>query len=353
MTERVLGLFQQLANNRFGFFGRLQSVADIMTPEVFTLSLDGNLGSAIQLFRDHGFRHAPVVDPETKDVVGIVSDRDLLRHQPRQLGTLLEGDKDGRALTIALTSVMTRKPVHVSASTSLQSAISLMLDKHIDCLLVYDSPLELQGILTPSDFLKAVLLYQRVCPGSGDLKRLRLVDVDRGLAVDEIFRRGAQTIRDVMSYPVSVLSGDKTVAEAMALMQKNVLRHIPVVDERGRLIGIVSDRDVLKALTGSCAQTDAARDNGKTFRSALFATDGKDPALREAVTSIMSPKPTVVRPESLLGDAISTFLDSQISCLVAVDADNHVCGIITTSDVLHLIRITMRLGSLQAEQHGK
>lgn len=106
--------------------------------------------------------------------------------------------------------------------------MGLMLDRCIDCLLVYDDPSELQGILTPRDFLKTILLYARVCMRNGVARnKLRLADFASGLSIDEVFQRGAATVEDVMSLELAVLSTNHKVEDAIKLIQVKEVRHIP------------------------------------------------------------------------------------------------------------------------------
>jgi CBS domain-containing protein len=350
MEISVIELFQQLERNQFGFFQRIKTVADLMSRDVITATLDDTLSSVLQLLEKHQIRHVPVIDPDGKDVVGVLSHRDVLRHRPRHLGTLAERDGDQIAVGMKVASIMKRQPIHVSPSATIQHALSLMLDSHIDCLLVYDIPSALQGILTPHDYLKALFLYHRVCVRSRELKRLRLVDLSRGMSVDEILQYGAQTARDVMSYPVTTLTCDQTVADAIAIMQKKAVRHVPVVDDRGHPVAIVSDRDILKILGPPPRRSGATEQNGKTFRSELLATDEKDPACREKVTSVMSAEPFVVTADSLLMDAVPLLLNKRIGCLPVVNSDNSLCGIVTITDILHAIRALQRFGALVGSQ---
>lgn len=54
----------------------------------------------------------------------------------------------------------------------------------------------------------------------------------------------------VMTSPVVSLTPEASITEALGLFQKNAFRHIPVATSAGRLVGIVSDRDILRYLAG-------------------------------------------------------------------------------------------------------
>jgi CBS-domain-containing membrane protein len=341
----AMDLLRELENNRFGFFKQLKTVADIMTAKVLTLSVDHKVKDALELFSKNSIQHVPVIDPETNELLGIVSDRDLLRHAPRFLGTLVEGDNDQRALNTNLSQLMTRKPIHTSRSATLLDGVSLMLDNHIDCLLVYDDPKELHGIVTPSNFLKTILLYYRFCvPSDVQLTRLRLIDLERHMSIEEIFRYGAQTVRDVMAREVATLSPDQLVADAIALIQERRTRHVPIVDANKTVLGLVTDRDVLRAL-GPAANKQGPPAADKKFREALFAVEKTDPVLKEKLSTIMNRKLFAQRPEAMFQEAIRTFVDQDVSCLPVSDAQSRLVGIVTKTDVLRLFRVVLRLAT--------
>lgn len=343
MSDNALELLRQLERNEFGFFQRVRLVSDLMTHEVPSLTLDDNLEIAIQLFKRTKASHAPVIDPEKKDVVGLVSDRELLRHRPRYVGTLGEQEQDQRSMKTPISFMMVRNTMHVRANGLLSESLSLLLDNNLECLLVYDDPTHIEGLLTRSDFLNSVLLYQRFCVRAAQLKRLRLVDLDKGLPIDEIFRRGAQTVRDVMTNPAPTVRAEQTVGEAMELLQEQRLRHLVVVDDKECTVGVLSDRDVVRALPPPPRTASLGSDSRK-FRAALFATDKHEPVLRERVAAIMSAKLLTTSPASLLVDAVTTMTDKNIHCLPVRDAERRLVGLLTVTDILRVIRMVWKLG---------
>ncbi len=325
------------------FFEKSVTVADIMTKEVHTLTIDDKLQDAVTLFQEFKIHHAPVIDPEQKDVLGIVSDRDVLRATPRHLGTAMEGEKDQHAMRTDLQrSIMTRNPIHVSQTSSLSDVLSLLLQKRIDCLLVYDDPAELQGIVTSRDFLKEICLYLQAW--MQDDAKFRLADMGRGLSTKEIFRMGARCVEDVMSRKVMTLQVDSHVKDAMELIQDNKVRHIPIVNDNQRLVGIISDREILKALSPVNGQAAAGNDNQDKFRGRLFATEASDQILEDKLGLLMSSHPVTVTPDKPLKDAIATLLDGDISCLPVVDTNRDITGMFTSTDVLQVAWAAFRFG---------
>ena len=345
MDGCVIDLFSELAGNDFGFFQKVTTVAKIMTSQVRSLSLDHTYEQTTQLFQRYKIHHAPVL-ADDGEVVGVVSDRDLLRHRPPLLGKAAEGDGDHLVLKSTVSTFMTRGAIFIPSSGSAFSALSQMIDHHVDCILVHDEDKRLEGILTPRDFMKLVLLFHKVCTHGDDLARYRLVDMDlsRGLPLDMIFSRTTRSVRDVMTKAVHCLTANDSIATAIDLMKTHQVRHLPVVDEAQHLLGIVSDREILKFLPLPVPRP--ALPAATEFRETLFAVADKR-ALREPVTSIMRKGPKVASPSDLFTSAIDIFLNQSIGGLAVVDPEtNRLCGIITTTEVLRVIRITLQFGSL-------
>lgn len=71
-----------------------------------------------------------------------------------------------------------------------------------------------------------------------DVVRLLAADGERALA---------RTVAEAMTSPVTTCHPDDDVSEIMATMTERRIRHVPVVDDRGRLVGLVSIGDVVKS----------------------------------------------------------------------------------------------------------
>ena len=118
-------------------------------------------------------------------------------------------------------------------------------------------------------------------------------------------------VSDLMSTAVITARASETVKEAHADMQVGVIRHLPVLDDRKRLVGMLSDRDVLRA-TG-------AKRNG-------------------CVADFMSRALITTRPDAPAHEAAQVMLDHTIGSLPVVDDDGTLVGVITQTDYLDLAR---------------
>lgn len=127
------------------------------------------------------------------------------------LGTILRQKADRHLLTM-------------EASRTVMEAVALMNDHSVGALIIMEQG-RMAGIFTERDILRRVLA--------------------RHLAPTETL------IRDVMTPEVMVATPSTTIDQARALMKTRRIRHLPVVDERGELVGLVSIGDLNAFLTDS------------------------------------------------------------------------------------------------------
>lgn len=135
---------------------RPQTVVDLMTREVVTLSWKERVLAAEDVMRLGRIRHLPIVDDDGL-LVGIVSQRDLFRW-----GLLLAltpgGAEDRAALEgVLVKDAMRNDVVTVARDTPLEDAARLMLERKIGCLVVTQGK-RILGIITESDFVKLALV---------------------------------------------------------------------------------------------------------------------------------------------------------------------------------------------------
>jgi CBS domain-containing membrane protein len=129
-------------------------------------------------------------------------------------------------------------------------------------------------------------------------------------------------VADVMTRDVRTVRRNDQIAVADELMKVGSYRHIVVVDDEGRLAGVVSHRDIVYgALAWTLGQGRAAHDK------ALEAYPVKDVMASDVVT---------VDSETLLRDAAVIMLERKIGCVPVVDGGELV-GILTEGDFLFLL----------------
>lgn len=117
--------------------------------------------------------------------------------------------------------IISGKPVKtISPSSSIQELVNSLKTHQVGALVVSDDGKKISGIVSERDVVRAL---------SGNLDRL------------EAFQ-----VKDLMTSQVHTCNAETTVEELMKIMTERRIRHIPVVDDRGELVSIVSIGDVVK-----------------------------------------------------------------------------------------------------------
>jgi CBS domain-containing membrane protein len=124
-------------------------------------------------------------------------------------------------------------------------------------------------------------------------------------------RKSHPTVEDFMSTAVITMKESDTLSAAQIEMQMAEIRHLPVVDKKGHVVGVLSDRDILRNLT---------------------KIEGKP----TPVASIMSRRVRTVKPSLAAAEAATLLLENRFGCLPVVGEDEQLVGIITDTDFLKI-----------------
>lgn len=124
-----------------------------------------------------------------------------------------------------------------------------------------------------------------------------------------------------MTRHVEAARPEETVLDARDRFRFGGFRHLPVVTESGRLVGIVSDRDVLRVAGPSLGSNEFEDDAG--------------PGTDRPLTEIMTRVPVTADPTMSMEEAADLMLREDVSALPVLD-EGHLVGIVTTADVLRM-----------------
>lgn len=130
-------------------------IGKLMTCEVVNADMDTSLGKAMQLCMEKRIRHLPVLD-EQKQLVGLVTDRDLRYFVSPRLGTISENRSDRESLERPIHLIMVRAVIVASADTTLAEAAQLMLANRVGCLPIIDLGRHVVGIVTTTDLIRYI-----------------------------------------------------------------------------------------------------------------------------------------------------------------------------------------------------
>ncbi|MHB8509849.1 MAG: CBS domain-containing protein, partial [Candidatus Dormibacteria bacterium] len=291
-------------------FSHTSTVEDAMTRDVATVAPGTPLAEVVHLMRDRAHRFAPVIDGER--LVGVISNGDLVGRGGLGLRLELHGSvsepPQGSSERTA-SDVMSSAVVTTSPEATLHEVGRLMLEKTLKRLPVVAEG-KLVGIISRVDLLRSVAdvhvtegeasvphgartvsdiarpevpVVQRETPVtevldalvSTRLNRVLVVDGDRQVLgiisdtellkriegddmslLDRLMRRKPagpgshhqKTAEELMVAPVVTVPTTLPIAEAVRVMLSEQRKLLPVVDEKGRLCGMVDRADALSAL---------------------------------------------------------------------------------------------------------
>jgi CBS domain-containing protein len=139
-----------------------------------------------------------------------------------------------------------------------------------------------------------------------------------------LVEEAAMRVKDLMSRQVVTIGTSDSCLESVARMHQARVRHLPVVNNEGMLVGIVTDRDLRHHLFAPHVY----KDLGAISMDVLLKT--------VPVAEIMSTDVITVAPEDDLMDAARFMLEEKVGSLPVVEG-GRVLGIITETDLLRQI----------------
>ena len=339
--SRIIDMIDDMCDGKDVLFHSVRNVKDIMTYEVKTLTLDDTIETCLEIMTENQIRHIPVVDIATEKeaepyFVGIVSQRDVFRQISPYLEKIGQADSDIKALKQLLVQIVTRKPKCASPETSIQQATALMVENRVDSVPVLFEN-DLVGIVTATDVLTLFVRLHAIGQLYGEKAkkepRRRFVDLLAGNSDEAVYALSSVlgTVKDIMTEQVVSLEEQDNLDKVMKVMQKGKFRHVPVVDKQEKLIGIISDRDVLRLLPFRKSQR---KPQSELFRAELFDVEPNEPVTHQQVYRIMNRDVIHVKSSCGFQDVVKMLHEMKISSIPVTDEDNKLLGIATITDVM-------------------
>ncbi len=273
---------------------------EIATFTVHTVRPDESIDRAIELMEQHGIHHLPVTTDQR--VVGMLSDRDVLT----TVGWLpaaqrRAGSNENTAGPTRVEEIMSRNVRTIDPAGTAREAARIMVEHRIGALpLTVDG--RLAGIVTDSDLVRA-------------LRDASLNGAPESICFDQVQSR--------MSRPVLTVHPSDSVDRAVALFRRKRIRHLPVV-EAGKVVGIVSDRDVRLALGRESVLDQQAEAEGTVLVGRIRLGD------------LMSTEVISIQPTATCSEAAHVMIGERVHSLVVLDGVS-LMGIITETDIIELM----------------
>jgi CBS domain-containing protein len=273
---------------------------DVMTTRVVTVNPDDTVAVAVHKMTELRFSSLPVIDRRFR-LVGMISLLDVLRHR-----------EDGGADTTKVGAVMTPDVLSVPPRASLSLlAHRLRSYGELRVMPVVDGAV-LVGVVTRSDLLRA---RSRPGPLGRLVQRFRGDDLDGAAQGPLPARRNATAhpgtgrVRDAMTTAVVTARAGEQIDDVADRLVELRHRSLPVVDDQQRLVGLVSEADILgrEPLSG--------RTNGRT------------------VGTVMTKDVITISPEDSISSARLLIAEHGLR-MVPVVEDGMVVGVLSRSDLV-------------------
>ena len=274
----------------------MKTVADIMTNVPIVVEVPGSRSDAINVMVRNKLTGVPVVRAADGKLVGIVSRKDVFNN--------FEEDQ--------LSLIMKKDIITVSSSATIADVAKIFVEKRIHRIPVVDDG-RLVGIITPTDLLDEV---------KNKKSKLKAEDVINTTCVTAY-------VEDPLSYIIASMRVSKSVA-------------FPVLDARGNLVGIITDRDLFidqtedkEALTAM--GLDESTESLAGYRNVLplfyVATD-KDISDERIVKDYMIKNPVTVFKKTSVSDVAKLMKQNDFGQIPVHGNKDELVGMVYDVDIL-------------------
>lgn len=320
------------------FFPRQLRVKDVMTPKPQCITAKTPLSEATHLLLSSIFTGLPVVDRDGRPI-GVLTQGDLIKRAglPLRLGLLAETDRDDVEPIMeslarrSVSEVMTVPVITITEDRPLHDAVDMMLTKKLKRLPVVDCHGKLVGMLSRLDIFRTVMRE------SPDWDAFR---------AQEIAVTNLHTVKDILRRDTHTVAPEATIDTVIEIIDENDLQRVAVVAADGRLLGIISDRDLLRYFSPD-------HDGLRYLLAKLFPFYGKKHAhaadtLQNGLSStradeVMTTDLVTVTDDTVIEEAVRLMTERSLKRLPVIDADGCFSGMISRDSLL-------RTGFLQLSQ---
>ncbi len=228
--------------------------------------------------------------------------------------------------------VMTPNVVKLTPEMPIHQAWHQMLENMVKAMPVVDKTNKVVGILTDEDLLERAGIQQRLSVAI----RMDPSEIEQDL---QELESSPLKVVDVMTKPVITILNEETLGVATTLMVKSGLKRLPVVNNDGKLVGVLSRLDILRQVANSSDAVPTSHLPTGTMRT---------------VADVMSSDIPMANQDDDLSTIIEKFSKTDSRRLIVVDAEGKAIGLISDSDVVARVQPTKRRSILDAfKQIGK
>jgi CBS-domain-containing membrane protein len=304
-------------------------IREVMTTAVAAVNPLTPIEQVVRKMLAASLKAIPVIDDERR-VVGIITQQNLSDHPhlPLRLGLLarlepkkIEAYLDRLPLYTA-GEMMSRPVITVNQSQHVADAVRMMLKHRLKRLPVVDDQQLLVGMVSRIDILRAA--NQRV---------LRQRPLPR-----ESHAAASLLVREVGGREQEAVQPETPIAEVVQLIFGEHIQRVAVVDQGRRLVGIVSDYDLLPIIRNQSPEEQEflISQSGIMAKGRQFPSFLEKTAARSA-GEIMNPNVIAIREDSPVAEALRIMVERELKRLPVLGEDGKFHGMITREALLRAI----------------
>ncbi|MDJ0593923.1 MAG: CBS domain-containing protein [Pleurocapsa sp. MO_226.B13] len=148
----------------------------------------------------------------------------------------------------------------------------------------------------------------------------------------------SKTVADIMTADPITVSPETSLQEAIQILANNKISGLPVVDKKGKLVGVISETDLTWQATGVDAPPYVMfLDSVIYLQNPAKHNQEVHKALGQTVKEAMSDRPVTIRADRLVREAAKLMHEKKLRRLPVVDDNSQLVGIITQGDVIRMM----------------
>ena len=274
----------------------MKTVADVMTNMPIVVQVPGNRNDAINIMVRNKLTGLPVVRSSDGQLMGIISRRDVFKNMKET----------------QLSILMKKNPLVIGPDASISDAAKIFFEKRIHRLPVVENK-KLIGIITPTDLIREIKKMKNISLTAEDAIRVKCATCYK---------------EDPLSY----------VVKSMRISDVSAM---PVLDENGKMVGILTDRDLFVDQT---KDVNAMKEMGLDdtcislagYRNVLplFHLENNTDASTRSVSEFMVRDPTKVFKKTKLSDVARVMYENDFGQIPVHGDNEELIGMIYDVDVL-------------------
>ena len=134
----------------------MSKIKEIMTSKPFCLSENANVFKARMLMSEKSIRHIPIVNPESKELVGMLSQKAVLSNAIKIINRRGLERLEHEEKSIGIASIMDTDPACFDVDESLIDVANALLTEKSGCVVISENK-KVTGVVTSNDFVKLAL----------------------------------------------------------------------------------------------------------------------------------------------------------------------------------------------------